>query len=95
MKTTIKFWIGIAILAILSPLGLIIPAYFKAGPASGEWGKGGSWKAPMPNYAFKGWEEKSMPQLSFAYIISALLGVGIIAAAAFILGKILSKKDSR
>jgi len=36
--TTRKLWIGIGILVILSPLGLIIPKYFGAGGAWGEWG---------------------------------------------------------
>lgn len=31
-------WIGIGILLLLSPLGLIIPGLFKAGGAWGEWG---------------------------------------------------------
>jgi cobalt/nickel transport protein len=38
MKTTAKLWIGILLLVILSPLGLILPAYLKAGGAWGEWG---------------------------------------------------------
>jgi len=38
MKITAKFWIGIVILIILSPLGLILPEHFKAGSAWGEWG---------------------------------------------------------
>ncbi len=38
MKTTAKLWIGIGILALLSPLGLILPERLKAGDAWGEWG---------------------------------------------------------
>jgi len=38
MKTTAKLWIGIGLLALLSPLGLILPERFKAGDAWGEWG---------------------------------------------------------
>ncbi len=38
MKPVTKLWIGIAILIILSPLGLILPGYFKTGGAWGEWG---------------------------------------------------------
>ena len=38
MRTTAKLWIGIGILALLSPLGLILPERFKAGDAWGEWG---------------------------------------------------------
>jgi len=37
MKITTKLWIGIVILIGLSPLGLLLPEYFKAGPAWGEW----------------------------------------------------------
>ena len=110
MKTVTKFWIGIAILIILSPLGLILPEHFKAGSAWGEWGAdemqklvgyipqgleklSSFWNAPMPDYAFKGWEEKGLPHLSFAYIISAAVGVGIIIVIVFAIGKILAKKD--
>lgn len=38
MTTTRKLLIGIGILALLSPLGLILPEYFGAGNAWGEWG---------------------------------------------------------
>jgi cobalt/nickel transport protein len=38
MKTVTKLWIGLCILALLSPLGLILPEHFKAGDAWGEWG---------------------------------------------------------
>ena len=109
MKITSKLWIGIAILIAVSPLGLILPKYFKAGSAWGEWGvdevqkivgyvpKGLEklstiWNAPMPDYAFKGWEEKGLSHLSFAYIISAIVGIAIISAAAWLIGKLLAKK---
>jgi len=109
MKLITKFWIGIAALIVLSPLGLILPEHFKAGSAWGEWGadeirklvgyvpKGLEklstlWNAPMSNYVFKGWEEKGLPHLSFAYIISGLLGVIIIFLLVLLIGKILAKK---
>ncbi|HEX3020408.1 MAG TPA: PDGLE domain-containing protein [Chitinispirillaceae bacterium] len=38
MKTTSKLWLGLAVLAILSPLGLYLPEKLKAGAAWGEWG---------------------------------------------------------
>jgi len=110
MKTNTKFWIGIALLAALSPLGLILPDRFKAGSAWGEWGAGeiqklagyvpkglekmsSLWNAPMPDYAFKGWEEKGLKHLSFAYIISAIIGVFAIVLAVLLIGKMLYKKD--
>jgi len=110
MKLITKLWIGLAVLVILSPLGLIIPDHFKAGDAWGEWGademqklvgyvpKGleklsDLWKAPMPDYAFKGWEEKGLPHLSFAYIVSAILGIAIITIVVLLLGKLLTKSE--
>ena len=109
MKLITKFWIGIAVLIVLSPLGLILPDHFKAGSAWGEWGADGIqklvgyvpkgleklsdlWKAPMPDYAFKGWEEKGISHLSFAYVISAIVGIGIIVLVIMVIGKLLSKK---
>jgi hypothetical protein len=109
MKLITKFWIGIAVLIVLSPLGLIFPEYFKAGSAWGEWGanemqklvgyvpKGLAklstlWNAPMPDYVFKGWEEKGLSHLSFAYIISAIVGIGIIVVVMIGIGKLLAKK---
>ena len=82
MKLVTKFWIGIAVLIVLSPLGLLLPEYFKAGSAWGEWGademhklvgyvpKGleklsSLWNAPMPDYAFKGWEDKPIVRSRF------------------------------
>jgi cobalt/nickel transport protein len=37
MKTMTKLWIGLGVLAVLSPLGLYLPQKFKAGDAWGEW----------------------------------------------------------
>jgi cobalt/nickel transport protein len=110
MKVTTKLWIGLAVLIILSPIGLILPEHFKAGSAWGEWGAdemqklvgyipqgleklAGLWSAPIPDYAFKGWEEKGLPHLSFAYIISAIVGIGVTVVAIMLIGKLLAKKD--
>jgi len=110
MKTITKFWIGIAVLIILSPLGLILPDHFKVGSAWGEWGvdemqklvgyvpKGlekfsSLWSAPIPDYAFRGWEQKPLANLSLAYILSAVIGILICVFVVLILGKFLSKKE--
>jgi hypothetical protein len=110
MKIITKFWIGLGVLIILSPLGLLLPERFKAGSAWGEWGtdqmqkllgyvpKGleklsSLWSAPMPDYAFKGWEGKSLSCLSFAYIISAIAGILLITLVVLLLGRILLRKD--
>lgn len=111
MKITTKFWIGLAILIILSPVGLILPDHFKAGSAWGEWGVeemqklvgyipqgleklASLWSAPIPDYAFKGWEEMGLPRLSLAYIVSALVGIGITVIVVMVIGKILVRKEN-
>jgi len=38
MKLINKLWLGLGVLIILSPLGLILPAHYKSGAAWGEWG---------------------------------------------------------
>ncbi|GBE00205.1 fused nickel transport protein NikMN [bacterium BMS3Abin07] len=37
-KSQKKLWTGLFILAVLTPLGIILPEIFKAGDAWGEWG---------------------------------------------------------
>ena len=96
MKISAKLWMGIVVLAVLSPLGILVPAYFKA---SGAWGEGSAgpsfWKAPMPDYTFKGWEGKGLGHSSLAYMISALLGIVAVAVVVWLLGKALAKKGDR
>ena len=53
----------------------------------------GLWTAPIPDYRFKGWEGKGLPQLSFAYIISAVIGIAVIVLAVMVLGKLFIKRD--
>ena len=50
------------------------------------------WSAPVPDYAFKGWEGKGLMHLSVAYIVSAIAGIAIIVGLVFLLGRILTKK---
>jgi len=113
MKTVIKLWIGMGVLIVISPLGLILPSHFKAGSAWGEWGTeeiakftgyvpsglkklSGLWNAPLPDYAFKGWEAKGMAHLSAAYIFSAVIGIAIVGVLAIFIGRLLlKKKDER
>ncbi len=50
------------------------------------------WSAPLPDYAFKGWENKSLASLSLAYIFSAAVGILVCVGVVYLLAKLLSKK---
>ncbi len=108
MKTVSKLWIGIGILALLTPLGLIIPALFGAGGAWGEWSLQEVRK--LLGYVPEGMERISRlwrPPLGdyalpgqasggghhgFGYFLSAVIGVSITAGLAYLLAKLLQKK---
>lgn len=92
MKITAKLWLGIAVLIVLSPLGLILPWYFKSTGAWGELKLSRGWMAPLADYGFKGWEEKGLMHSSAAYIVSAIAGIGLIIIAVWLIGKMLAKK---
>lgn len=100
----------IAVLIILVPAGLVLPGYFKAGAAWGEWApeeikalvgyipKGLEklatlWAAPIPDYSFRGWEDRPVPMLSLAYVLSAAAGIAVTIGLIYIIGKILIKKE--
>ena len=94
--------IGLIVLMILAPLGLL---------AVGEtFGEGGSdelqeklgyvptgleelsdlWSAPLPDYAFPNGDE-SMSMLSVAYILSAIIGVVVGGGILYFVGKKVAK----
>jgi hypothetical protein len=87
MRLTSKLWIGIGVLALLTPLGVILPRLFKAGPAWGEWELFPKfWKAPIPDYTSHSW---------LGYIFSAIIGIIVVAIFIFLLGKLLTNKDEK
>ncbi len=109
MRLTRKLWIGIFIVALLSPLGYLLPELLKAGAAWGEWGieelrslvgyipqrlakLDGLWKAPIPDYIFKGWEEKGLGERAAAYAASALGGIVVVALVTLITGWLLVRR---
>lgn len=51
------------------------------------------WKAPMPDYAFKGQENAPLHTLSVSYIISAVVGVAVVVGIVIVIGKALSRRD--
>jgi hypothetical protein len=110
MKQYKKYLIFIGILIILSPIGIFLPEIFNAGDAWGEWSidtvkkqigfepKGMKqnaelYKAPVSDYNL-GKENDSLPKLSLSYIISGVIGCGIILLITFGVNKLFfSKKE--
>ena len=109
MTTVKKLWIGIGILAILSPLGVIVPHWFGAGGAWGEWGLDKIEKAAgfvpegMKRLA-EIWkaplpdyavpgQSKGMAGESAGYIASGVIGVIIAAVVMYLLAKILVRRN--
>jgi len=97
-----KLWIGIAVLVILTPLGLLA-----TGTAYAEWGSdelqqtlgyvpegvahGESlWSALLPGYSVPGLEGSFLSS-SIGYILSAITGIALIYIATLALGKFISK----
>jgi hypothetical protein len=93
-----NFAIGLVLLIILAPLGLLA-----VGETFGEWGPeeikeklgfvppgleqlSGIWNAPLPDYAFPGGGE-SMTVAAAAYIMSALIGVVVCGGLLYFVGK--------
>jgi len=104
-----KIIIGIIVLIILCPIGLILPEAFKAGDAWGEWStekikeelgyvpqgmtKNESlWSAPIPDYSLNP-EDESLVKQSVYYILSAIIGVGVVLVITFSLSKIAKKEE--
>ncbi len=107
-KTIGKLWIGIAVLVLLSPLGLIIPALFGAGGAWGEWGLEELRK--MSGFVPAGMEKLgrlwNSPMKDYAvpgqtpgiagrglgYLASAVIGAALTAALAFFAVRLLGRR---
>ena len=103
-----KIMIGLLILTLLSPLGIILPKIFNAGKPWGEWStetvakdKGYTPKGMQKDASLYkapipdynlGKEENSLWRRSENYILSSFIGLGIIAALTFGATKLLHKK---
>lgn len=93
-------WIILAVLIVLSPLGLLA-----SGTAWGEWAPeelhaeglsfipeglqslSGIWRAPLPDYEIPGLDA------SVGYILSGVFGVAVTALVAWLLGKWLARGE--
>ena len=101
MKTMTKLWIGVGVMALLSPLGLLAK-----GTAWGEWSAAelsqrtglipaglerleSTWTAAVEDYNLPGWME--VP----GYLLSAALGIAVTAGLVWLLGRWLSRGKGR
>ncbi len=103
-NTQKKMWIGLAILIILTPLGLLAE-----GTAFGEWGSEelqkelgyvpsgvehgeNLWHSLFPDYTVAGFEG-SFLHSSIGYILSAVIGIALIYIVTIALGKFIAKRE--
>jgi len=110
MSTAKKLWIGIGVLVLLSPLGLIIPQWFGAEGAWGEWGPRaiekmvGFMPQGMKRLAQK-WNDpmagytvpgqgRDFAGGTFGYIITGLIGIALAAGLMFLIAKLLIRKKN-
>lgn len=96
-------WAALAAIALLTPLGLLAN-----GTAWGEWGPeelpsivgflpqgirelSGLWAGILPGYSVPGWD--SGPLAAVGYVVSALLGILLVAGAALLISRILARRS--
>jgi hypothetical protein len=108
MSTVRKLWIGIGILALLSPLGVIVPKWFGAEGAWGEWGLDeiekitGFVPAGMKRLAER-WKAplpdyavpgqgRGLAGESLGYVLTGIIGVAFAGGAMYILAKLLARR---
>jgi hypothetical protein len=104
-----KLWIGIGILILLSPLGIIIPKLFGAEGAWGEWGLdeiekvAGFIPQGMKRLA-ETWkapladyglpnQSKGLAGESVGYVATAFIGVAITAGLMYLVAKLLGRRN--
>lgn len=109
MTTTKKLWIGIGILLLLSPLGVIIPALFHSEGAWGEWGTEGIEKiigfVPSGMKRLADIWKAPLPDYSvpgqgggpvsegLGYVLTGIVGVAATAGLMFLLVKMIGRKN--
>jgi hypothetical protein len=100
-----KLWIGLLVVALLTPLGILLPEKFNAEDAWGEWGVDKLEK--LLGYVPEGLKKLTdlwkapIPDYNFggegasktvqvvSYIASGLLGIGACALAVFIISRFI------
>lgn len=103
-----RLWYGLAILAVFSPLGLILPQKFKAGDAWGEWGTDALSKllgyVPEGLKKYSGLWKAPIPDYNLggdntgmtvqilSYVLSGFLGITLTCVIIYIISKFLVKR---
>jgi cobalt/nickel transport protein len=108
-KSQKKLWIGLLILALLTPLGVILPEKLKAGGAWGEWGPAELEK--LIGYVPKGikrltdlWkapvpdynfggEGASMTVQVLSYLVSGLIGILAVGLVIYLISKVIVRNE--
>jgi cobalt/nickel transport protein len=104
-----KLWLGLFILALLSPLGVILPEKFRAGGAWGEWEPEKLEKLVgyMPEGLKRlselwkaplpdyslGGEGASMTVKVLSYVASGLVGILAIGVVIYVITRLLLRKN--
>ncbi|MEW5744214.1 MAG: PDGLE domain-containing protein [Nitrospirota bacterium] len=104
-----KLWIGLLIMALLSPLGILLPEWFNAGDAWGEWGTDtletllGYVPEGLKKYAdlWKapaadytfGGEQAPLSVQILSYIVSGLIGILLLSGVVYLISKFLVRRD--
>lgn len=102
-----KLWLGLLIMALLTPVGLLLPEVFGAGDAWGEWGTDTLLKllGYIPEGLKKtadfwkapiadynlGGENTSMTLQIISYIMSGILGILLVTLAVYLVSRTLMK----
>ena len=110
-KSQKKLWIGLVVLTLLTPLGVILPEKFKAGSAWGEWGPEEIEKliGYMPEGLKKlselwkapvpdynmGGEGASMTVQVISYIASGLIGILAVALVIYLISRLILKNGKK
>jgi hypothetical protein len=108
-KTQKKLWTGLIIMALLSPLGILLPAMFNSDGAWGEWGTEtlenllGYVPEGMKKYADlwkapvqdynMGGETAHVAVQVISYIVSGLLGILVVGLAIYLISKVMIKNE--
>lgn len=104
-----KLWLGLLILALLTPLGVILPERFKAEGAWGEWGpeKLGKLIGYVPKGLKRltdlwkapvpdynfGGEGASLTVQVLSYLVSGLVGVLVVGLVIYLISKVIVRNE--